>query len=80
MIWGWIMLCLPLIGGIGVILSSGRAARLLAFWTTLATFGVSIQAALEFGAWGTGDFGLVSSLPWMSEVGINLSIGADSIS
>ena len=80
MIWGWIMLVLPLIGGIGVILSSGRAARSLAFWTTLATFGVSIQAAIEFGAWGTGGFGLVSSLPLMSEVGIDLSIGADSIS
>ena len=74
------MLGLPLVGGLGVLLSSGRAARMVAFWTTLATFGVSIQAAIEFGAWGTSEFSLISSLPLMSEVGINLSIGADSIS
>ena len=80
MIWGWIMLLLPIIGALGVVVSSGRAARSLALWTSLATFGASIVAAVNFGVWGTGEFGLVSSIPWMSEVGISISIGADSVS
>ncbi|MCH2152651.1 MAG: NADH-quinone oxidoreductase subunit M [Phycisphaerales bacterium] len=81
MAWGWIMLLLPLVGALGIIVSSSKAAKSLALWTTLATFAASIAAAIQFGdLWGTGEFGLVSSIPWMAEVGINLSIGADSIS
>ncbi|MEE2908475.1 MAG: NADH-quinone oxidoreductase subunit M [Planctomycetota bacterium] len=79
MIWGWILLLLPIAGALGVVGSSARAAKSVALLTTLATFGVSIAAAIEFKVWGSGDFGLVSSIPWLSEVGINLSIGADSV-
>ncbi|MDG2423208.1 MAG: NADH-quinone oxidoreductase subunit M [Phycisphaerales bacterium] len=79
MIWGWILLLLPIAGGLVVVGSSARAAKSIALLTTLATFGASIAAAIEFDVWGTGDFGLVSSIPWLPEVGINLSIGADSV-
>ena len=77
--WGWIMLLLPLAGAIGVVLAPARAAKGLALLTTLATLGVSIVAAIEFDGWGTGSMGLISTVPWMVQFGINLSIGVDSV-
>jgi len=79
MIWGWLLLLLPIVGGVFIVGSSAKAARSIALLATLATFGASIAAAFEFGVWGTGEYGLQSTVEWLPEIGINLSIGADSV-
>ena len=76
----WMLILLPLLGSIVIILSPGRLARHLALVTSLVVLGVSIAAAVVFKGWGRGTWELASSIEWIPEWGIELQVGADSVS
>ncbi|UCD73799.1 MAG: NADH-quinone oxidoreductase subunit M, partial [Phycisphaerales bacterium] len=56
-------------------------AKWIALLFSTITFIVSVIAAVAFGSmWGGGEFGLEWEVPWLSDFGISLSLGTDSVS
>ena len=76
----WLLILLPLVGVVAIILSPARMAKTVSLLTTLVVFGVSIAAAVGFDGWGKGTWGLLGSFDWLSRYGIEIQVGADSVS
>ncbi|MAB82930.1 MAG: Fe-S-binding domain-containing protein [Phycisphaerae bacterium] len=76
----WLLILLPLVGVLGIIAAPARLAKVTALLTTLVVFGVSIAAAVGFGGWGNGTMGLTGSFQWLTNYGIEIQVGADSVS
>jgi len=77
---GWLLILLPLACAIIIAVSPSRVSKLIAMLGTLAGLGIAIVAAIDFGGWGTGRWGLESTAEFLPEYGITLEIGADSVS
>ena len=76
----WLLILLPLAGVLAIIVSPARMAKMLALLTSLVVFGVSIAAAVGFDGWGKGTWGLEGAFNWLSRYGIEIQVGADSVS
>jgi NADH-quinone oxidoreductase subunit M len=74
------LIVVPLVVAGACALSAERQAKTTALIGALAQFALAIVAAAQFD-WSRGaQFQLGYSIPWLSEMGITLSVGADSIS
>lgn len=75
----------PLIGAFFLLLMRGGTeqsannARILALWTTIATFGLSLWMALGFDT-SDADFQMVEYIPWFEGYNIGYHLGVDGIS
>ena len=75
-----LLMLLPLLGGVIVAAGQARAARGVAFTTTMVVFLLSVLVAIDFPGWGTAAWGFEVSQPWLEQFGLSLSFGADSVS
>jgi NADH-quinone oxidoreductase subunit M len=76
-----LLLLLPLFGAVGLILAPAHHAKWIALGATALTFIISLIFAVSFGArWSDGEFALIAQLPMLEQFGMNLSLGADSVS
>ncbi|MBN8531965.1 MAG: NADH-quinone oxidoreductase subunit M [Alphaproteobacteria bacterium] len=79
------LIVLPLVGAALILLSShkdgegNRAARLIALWTTLITFGLSLMLWKHFDA-ASSAFQFVEQRQWFEGLGISYHLGIDGIS
>jgi NADH-quinone oxidoreductase subunit M len=80
MILPLLLLIFPLLGAVVVIASPPARAKWLALIFTTATFISSVVAAIFFDHWTDSGFGLTADIPWLTELGITLSLGVDSVS
>ena len=76
----WLLILLPLAGVACVVLSPGRMARAISLVTSLAVFGVSVAAAIEFWAVEGGSSSMAAIFEWLPAWGIEIEVGADSVS
>ena len=75
-----LLLILPLLAAALVALAPERLAKWIATFGTLAVFAVSIFFAWGFPGWSNGEIAPSDlSIPVMPSLGINLSLGADSV-
>lgn len=75
-----LLLLLPLIGALGVVLAPARHAKWIALAASTATFIISAIIAVGFRHWSSANFGLEESFAILPEFGVNLSMGADTVS
>lgn len=73
------MLIIPLLGAIAIIFAKPTHAKWIATGTSLVTFVISLIAAGTFEHWNDGGYGLEFSMPWLTEFGITMSMGVDSV-
>ncbi len=75
-----LLLIIPLLGAVGIVFARPQHARWIALMASLATFVHSAILAASFDHWITGEFGLLSQIPFLPEFGVAISFGADSVS
>ncbi|MDP7069802.1 MAG: NADH-quinone oxidoreductase subunit M [Phycisphaerales bacterium] len=77
---GLLLLAVPLAAAVAVCFVPLRAVRVLALIASLVTSGIALAAAIEFGGWGSGGWGLAFSCDLLPQFGITFTLGADSVS
>lgn len=75
-----LLILIPLVAAIATAISPATIARWVAAVGSLALLAHTLITSMFFGAWGTGDFAITASVPFLTEFGINLALGADSVS
>lgn len=75
----WLLLLLPLVGAVCVFLAKASIAKWIALGISTIVFVISILMAVQFDQWGTPQNGLVSHDSWLSQLGITLDLGVDSV-
>ncbi len=76
---------LPLVGVVLILLTKGeeemvgRKARLIALWTSIVTFAVSVGILCQFNPTLPG-FQMVEKTDWLTEIGVTYHMGVDGIS
>ncbi|MFZ9881146.1 MAG: complex I subunit 4 family protein [Phycisphaerales bacterium] len=72
---------LPLAATAAIALAPQRQARWIATFASLATFGLSLAAAFNFGGWSDGSFEPnADGVSWLASMGISLTFAVDSVS
>ncbi len=83
MTWLWLgsLMLLPLAGAVLIAAAPARHAKWIALLASTLTLAVSVVAAVAF-AWDEPGFGFEAEVPGLAlpELGIGLSLGADSVS
>jgi len=74
-----LLLVIPILTAVAVLFVPERTIRTCAFLGSLVAAGVAILAAISFGGWGNGGWGLEYSTPLLPLYGIHLSLGVDSV-
>ena len=77
---GVLLLIVPIAAAIAVCFVPLRLVRGFALIASLATTGIATAAAIEFGGWGIGGWGLEFSRELLPQFGITFTLGADSVS
>ncbi|MHC4991619.1 MAG: complex I subunit 4 family protein, partial [Planctomycetota bacterium] len=73
------LLVIPTLGALLVALAPVRQARWIALGATLVTFAYSVVLAAFFDTANGGLFDFESSMPWLSQFGISIDFGVDSV-
>lgn len=73
------LLIIPLVGALAIIFAPPHQAKWIALGTSILTFLYSLALMPVFGVWGTAEFGLVETYPWLDRFGITIGLGADSV-
>ncbi|MCE2881540.1 MAG: NADH-quinone oxidoreductase subunit M [Planctomycetaceae bacterium] len=72
---------LPLAAAAAIALAPQRQARWIATFASLATLGLSLAAAFNFGGWSDGSFEpKADGISWLASMGISLTFAVDSVS
>jgi NADH-quinone oxidoreductase subunit M len=79
-----LLMLLPIIGTVAIAIAPAKQAKWIALGSTTATFVLSVIVALGFDQWtgggaGGDGFGLTASVPWLSQYGIAIDLGVDSM-
>jgi len=74
------IILIPLLGALLVAFAPERLTKLLTATITLATLAVAIVAAFRFNWAYAGNVGFAQSYPLIDQLGVTLSVGADSVS
>lgn len=74
-----LLLLVPLLGALVVMLAPAKQAARIATVASLFTFVHSLWIAVTFEHWHDSGFGLTAALPMLSDWGITLSTGVDSV-
>ncbi len=76
------LILLPLVAALAVALLPARHAKSIALVGTLASVVVGLLALLRFQSDGidAAGFQLAASIPWISDLGLTLSVGVDGVS
>ncbi|MHC5004214.1 MAG: complex I subunit 4 family protein [Planctomycetota bacterium] len=74
-----ILMLLPLLGALVIAIAPVRQARWIALAATTAAFVYSIFLALAFEPATAGGFDLAASASWLTEFGIGVDLGVDSV-
>ena len=75
-----LLILLPLVTAIAIAFAPVRLARWIGLAGSIALLAVAAVVAIAFGHWTDGQFGLVASVSAIPEIGMSLSVGADSVS
>jgi len=75
-----LLILIPLVAAIATAVAPTAIARWVAAIGSLVLLAHTLVTSMFFGVWGTGDFALTASVPFLAEFGINLALGADSVS
>lgn len=75
-----LLLLVPLVGALIIPFAPAKQAKWIALLFTSIAMAINLIAAVGFEHWRDGGYGLTASIPVASEWGINLSMGADSVS
>ncbi len=78
--WLALLMIVPLLGAVAVAVAPARQATVIAMFGTAVTFLLSIVAAVMFPAWTTGEIGFAATATWLSGLGVEFGLGADSVS
>lgn len=79
MILLWLIL-LPIVAAIVVAFGPTRHARPIALFTTLAALLGGAYALFTFDYGNSADFQFAVQVPWLKQLGVTLSVGADAVS
>lgn len=75
----WLLLLIPIFGAAVIFLTKVELARWISFGVSLLVFVISILMAVQYTQWGIVGTGLQSDMPWLTEFGVTLDLGADSV-
>jgi NADH-quinone oxidoreductase subunit M len=73
------LMLLPLVGASCIFLTKASIAKWIALGVSFIVLIVSILMAVQFDQWGTPQSGLVSHVAWLSQLGVTLDVGVDSV-
>ena len=75
----WLLLLLPLVGAVCVFLANASIAKWISLGVSTLVFVLSVLMAVQYGEWGSAGTGFASHVAWLSQLGITLDLGVDSV-
>ena len=75
----WMLILMPLVGAACIFRTKASIAKWIALGVSFIVLIVSILMAVQFDQWGTPQSGLVSHVAWLSQLGVTLDVGVDSV-
>ncbi len=75
----WLLLIIPLLGAASIFLAKASLAKWISLGVSTVVFVISVLMAVQFDQWGTAQSGLISHVAWLSQLGVTLDVGVDSV-
>ena len=75
----WLLLLIPFVGAACIFVAKASIAKWIALGVSSLVLVVSILMAVQFDQWGTSQTGLVSHISWLTQLGVTLDVGVDSV-
>ncbi len=75
----WLLLLVPLVGAASIFLAKASLAKWISLCVSSFVFVISVLMAVQFNQWGTAQTGFVSHVSWLSQLGVTLDVGVDSV-
>ncbi len=75
----WLLLIIPLLGAASIFLAKASLAKWISLGVSTVVFVISVLMAVQFDQWGAAQSGLISHVSWLSQLGVTLDVGVDSV-
>ena len=76
----WYLIVLPLVGAAAIFVGKSSISKWIALGVSALVFAISLVMAFQFAPiWGTNLDGFVNHSPWLTNLGITLDVGVDSV-